>query len=54
MFFQGNIININDQADGNTGTWPFRLGEFQMRQSNMAVISAGFGPKSDCSGKVQK
>jgi hypothetical protein len=41
-------------GDINTGTWPSRLGESQMRQQNMAVSSAGLQPKSDCSGKAQK
>jgi hypothetical protein len=41
-------------GDINTGTWPSRLGESQMRQENMTVSSEGLRPKSDCSGKAQK
>jgi hypothetical protein len=58
-FLRMNLINkdVVIRAGANiinTGTWPSRLGESQMRQKNMAVSSAGLRPKSDCSGKTQK
>jgi hypothetical protein len=36
------------------GDLTLRVGESQMRQQNMVVSSAGFGPESDGSGKAQK
>jgi hypothetical protein len=41
-------------GDINTGTWPSRLGESQLRRWNMAVSSVGLRHESDCSGKAQK
>jgi hypothetical protein len=40
--------------DINTGTWPSRLAESQMRQYNTVPSAAERRPQSDCSGKAQK